>query len=158
LLGRVDVQAVGSTIGQAARTVADVAKDIAKDVTDVTLEVWDDIADNARLVNPTESRKAAERHLDAAEKAYDDLEDRAPDDVELRLLPVKNSLEALEDAFEKNQPWMSHYTAVIASIDALAPEKPVGTSGGTATLNGSTEAALVSIRAHLRAFHAQAMK
>jgi hypothetical protein len=152
------VQTVGQTIGQAARAVADVTKDVARAVADVTEDVWDDITDNVRLVNPTESRKAAERHLDAAEKAFDDLEDRASDDVDTRLLPVKTSLEALEDSFEKNQSWMTHYTTVMASIDALSPEKPVGTSGGTATLDASAHAALASIRSHLRAFHAQAMK
>jgi hypothetical protein len=158
VVGTVNVQTVGQTIGQAARTVADVTKDVARAVADITEDVWDDITDNARLVNPTESRKAAERHLDAAEKAFDDLEDRASDDVDTRLLPVKTSLEALEDSFEKNQSWMTHYTTVIASIDALSPEKPVGTSGGTVTLDASTHAALASIRSHLRAFHAQAMK
>jgi hypothetical protein len=109
-------------------------------------------------VNPTESRKAAERHLDAAEKAYSDLEDRVNDDVETRLQPLGSTLEMLEDAFEKGQSWMGHYTAVMSSLDSLSPEKPVGTSGGTATLDASTHAALMNIRQHLRAFHAQAMK
>ena len=158
IIGSVNVQSVGQTIGRAARTVADAAKDIARGVADVAVEVWDDIEDNATLVNPTESRKAAERHLDAAEKAYSDLENRVNDDVETRLQPLGSTLEMLEDAFEKGQSWMGHYTAVMASLDALSPEKPVGTSGGAATLDASTHAALMSIRQHLRAFHAQAMK
>ncbi|MEX2271636.1 MAG: hypothetical protein WD690_09205 [Vicinamibacterales bacterium] len=158
VIGRVDVQTVGQAIGQTARAVADVTKDVARAVADVTEDVWDDLTDNVRLVNPTESRKAAERHLDAAERAYDNLEDRAADDVDARLLPVKTSLEALEDAFERNQPWIAHYTTVMASIDALAPDKPVGTAGGGTTLDASTTAALAGIRGHLKAFHAQAMK
>ncbi len=158
VIGTVNVQTVGQTIGQAARTVADAAKEIARGVADVAVDVWDDIEDNATLVNPTESRKAAERHLDAAEKAYGDLEDRVNDDVETRLQPLGSTLEMLEDAFEKGQSWMGHYTAVMASLDSLSPERPVGTSGGTATLDASTHAALLSIRQHLRAFHAQAMK
>lgn len=158
VIGSVNVQSVGQTIGQAARTVADAAKNIARGVADVAVDVWDDIEDNATLVNPTESRKAAERHLDAAEKAYSDLEDRVNDDVETRLQPLGSTLEMLEDAFEKGQSWMAHYTAVMASLDSLSPEKPVGTSGGAATLDASTHAALMNIRQHLRAFHAQAMK
>lgn len=158
VIGSVNVQAVGQTIGQAARTVADVAKDIARGVADVAVDVWDNIEDNATLVNPTESRKAAERHLDAAEKAYSDLEERVNDDVETRLQPLGTTLEMLEDAFEKGQSWMGHYTAVMSSLDSLSPEKPVGTSGGGARLDASTNAALMNIREHLRAFHAQAMK
>lgn len=165
----VSVQSTGPTVGQAARTVADatrevargvasVAKEVARGVADVAVEIWDDIEDNATLVNPTESRKAAERHLDAAEKAYSDLEDRVNDDVKTRLQPLGSTLEMLEDAFEKGQSWMDHYTAVMASLDSLSPERPVGTSGGRATLDASTNAALMNIRQHLRAFHAQAMK
>jgi hypothetical protein len=158
VIGRVEVQTLGQAIGQTARAVADVTKDVARAVADVTEDVWDDLTDNVRLVNPTESRKAAERHLDMAEKAFDDLEERVSDDVERRLVSVKTSLESLEDAFERDQPWMAHYTGVMAAIDALAPERPVGTSGGTVTIDASTHAALVSIRGHLKAFHAQAMR
>lgn len=159
-IGHVEVQTVGQAIGQAARKVADVAKDVARNVAGVATDVWDDIADNATLVNPTESRIAAERHLDAAEKAYDDLEDRVSGDVETRLQPLGSTLEMLEDAFEKGQSWMGHYTAVMASLDALSPDpdKPVGTSGRGVTIDASTNAALLSIRGHLRAFHAQAIK
>lgn len=162
VIGRVEVQAVGQavgqTVGQAARVVADVAKDIARGVADVAKDVWDDVEDNARLVNPTETRKAAERHLDNAERAYSQLADRLDDAKEAPLVPVRAHLEALEDGFEKNETgWMTHYTALMAELDKLAPEGPVGTSGSV-TLDASTTAALVSIRGHLKAFHAQAMK
>ena len=162
VVGRVEVQtvgqAVGQAIGQAARTVADVAKDVARGVADVAGDVWDDIEDNARLVNPTESRKAAERHLDMAERAYDQLEDRLDDAQEAPLKPMRAHLEALEDAFEKNDAgWMAHYTALVADLNKLVPEGPVGTSGKV-TIDASTTAALVEIRGHLSAFHAQAMK
>ena len=162
VIGRVEVQtagqAAGQTVGQAARAVADAAKDIARSVADVAEDVWDDIEDNARLVNPTATRKAAERHLDNAERAYDQLADRLDDTKEAPLVPMRAHLEALEDGFEKNEAgWMTHYTALMAELDRLAPEGPVGTSGSVA-LDASTTAALVSIRAHLKAFHAQAMK
>ena len=158
VIGRVQVQTVGQAVGEAARAVADVTKDVARAVADVTEDVFDDIADNVRLVNPTESRKAAERHLDAAEKAFDDLESRTPDDVDALLMSVKSSLEALEDSFERDQPWMASYNGAIAAINALSPEGPVGTTGGKVTLDASTHAALGTIRSHLKAFHAQAMK
>lgn len=162
VIGRVEVQtagqAVGQTVGQAARAVADAAKEIARGVADVAEDVWDDIEDNARLVNPTGPRKAAERHLDNAERAYGQLADRLDDAKEAPLVPMRAHLEALEDGFEKNEPgWMTHYSALMAELDRLAPEGPVGTSGAVA-LDASTTAALVSIRAHLKAFHAQAMK
>ena len=162
VIGRVEVQtvgqAVGQTVGQAARVVADAAKDIARGVANVAEDVWDDIEDNARLVNPTDTRKAAERHLDNAERAYGQLADRLDDAKEAPLVPMRAHLEALEDGFEKNESgWMTHYTALMAELDKLAPEGPVGTSGSV-RLDASTTAALVSIRAHLKAFHAQAMK
>lgn len=158
IVGRVEVQTVGQAVGQAARAVGEAVKEVAKDVADVAEDVWDDLEDNARLVNPTESRKAAERHLDNAERAYDQLTERLDDTQEAPLVPMRASLEALEDTFEKNDAiWMTHYTAVIAELDRLVPEGPVGTSGKT-TLDASTTAALVGIRAHLKAFHAQAMK
>lgn len=158
VIGRVEVQTVGQAIGQTARAVGDAVKDIAKGVADVTKDVWDDIEDNVRLVNPTETRKAAERHLDNAERAYKQLTDRLDDAQEAPLAPMRAHLEALEDAFEKNESnWMSHYSAVIAELDKLAPEGPVGTAGKS-TLDASTTAGLVGIRAHLKAFHAQAMK
>lgn len=151
-IGTIEIQTAGKTIGQAigdaARAVAGAAK-----------EVWDDINDNARLANPTDTRKAAERHLDAAERDFDQLEERVGDDVERRLISVKTNLEALEDAYEKDQPWMTHYTALVAALDTLSPERPVGTSGAASGgLDASVHAALASIRGHLKAFHAQAMK
>lgn len=158
VIGRVQVQSVGQAIGQAARTVADVAKEVARGVADVAEDVWDDIEDNATLVNPTETRKAAERHLDAAERAYGQLTDRLTDTQEAPLVPMRAHLEALEDAFEKNDTgWMAHYTALMGELNRLVPEGPVGTSGSV-TLDASTTSALVSIRGHLNAFHAQAMK
>ena len=158
IIGRVNVQTLGQAIGQTARTVADVTKDVVRAVADVTEDVWDDITDNVRLVNPTDSRKAAERHLDAAEKAFDDLEDRSSDADDARLRSVKTHLEALEDSFERDLPWMTHYNNLISAIDALSPERPVGTSGRSRDLNASAHAALSTIRGHLKAFHAQAMK
>jgi len=158
VIGRVEVQTVGQAVGQTARAVGEAVRDIARGVADVTEDIWDDIDDNVRLVNPTETRKAAERHLDNAERAYKQLTDRLDDAQEAPLVPMRAHLEALEDAFEKNQStWMSHYTAVIAELDKLVPEGPVGTAG-KGTLDASTTAGLVGIRAHLKAFHAQAMK
>lgn len=156
--GRVELQAVGQTIGQAARAVGDAVKEVARGVADLTQDVWDDIEDNARLVNPTDTRKAAERHLDNAERAYSQLIGRLDDAQEAPVKGVGAHLEMLEDAFERNDAaWMTHYTPLMAELNRLAPEGPVGTSG-TAGLDASTTAALVSIRAHLKAFHAQAMK
>lgn len=158
VVGRVEVQSVGQTVGQVAREVADAAKTVARGVADVAGEIWDDIEDNARLVNPSETRKAAERHLDNAERAYSQLTDRLDDAGEAPLKTLGMHLEALEDAFEKDDAsWMSHYTPLMAELNRLAPEGPVGTSGSV-TLDASTTAALVSIRSHLKAFHAQAMK
>lgn len=158
VIGRVEVQTAGQAIGQTARAVGEAVKDVARGVADVAEDLWDDIEDNARLVNPTATRKAAERHLDNAERAYKQLTDRLDDAREAPLLPMRAHLEALEDSFEKNEPgWMPHYIAVIAELDKLAPEGPVGTAGRS-TLDASTTAALVGIRAHLKAFHAQAMK
>ena len=158
VVGRVEVQTVGQAVGQAARAVGEAVKEVAKDVADVAEDVWDDIEDNTRLVNPTESRKAAERHLDNAERAYGQLTARLDDTQEAPLVPMRAHLEMLEDTFEKNDAtWMTHYTAVIAELDRLVPEGPVGTSGRV-TLDASTAGALVGIRAHLKAFHAQAMK
>lgn len=158
VIGRVEVQTVGQAVGQTARAVGEAVKDVARGVADVAEDVWDDLDDNVRLVNPTETRKAAERHLDNAERAYNQLTDRLADAQEAPLVPMRAHLEALEDAFEKNDAgWMSHYTAVMAELDKLVPEGPVGTSGRT-TLDASTTARLVGIRAHLKAFHAQAMK
>lgn len=157
-VGTVQVQTVGQAVGEAARAVADVAKDVARGVADVAEDVWDDIEDNATLVNPTETRKAAERHLDAAERAYGQLAERLDDTKEAPLVPMRAHLEALEDSFEKNETgWMTHYTALMGELDKLVPEGPVGTSGSVA-LDASTTSALVSIRGHLKAFHAQAMK
>jgi hypothetical protein len=157
-VGRIEVQTVGQAIGQTARTVGEAVKDAARTAADVAQEVWDDIEDNVRLVNPTETRKAAERHLDNAERAYKQLTERLDDAQEAPLKGVGTHLEALEDAFEKDDTaWMSHYTPLLAELDRLVPEGPVGTSGGV-TLDASTTAALVSIRAHLKSFHAQAMK
>lgn len=158
VIGRVEVQSVGQAVGQAARAIGDAVKDVARGVADVAEDVWDDIEDNARLVNPTETRKAAERHLDNAERAYGQLTDRLDDAQEAPLATMRGHLEALEDAFEKNQSgWMAHYTALMNEFDRLVPEGPVGTSGKV-TLDASTTASLIGIRAHLKAFHAQAMK
>lgn len=158
VVGRVEVKTVGQAVGQTARAIGDAVKDVARGVADVAEDVWDDIEDNARLVNPTASRKAAERHLDNAERAYGQLADRLDDAQEAPLAAMRGHLEALEDAFEKNESgWMAHYTALMGELDRLAPEGPVGTSGKV-TLEASTTAALVGIRAHLKAFHAQAMK
>lgn len=170
VIGAVGVQSIGSAIGQAAKATADVAtdvakavgsatKEVAKEVADKTEDVWDDLTDNARLVNPTPQRKAAEQHLDAAEKVYDDLEDRLGDDMELQLKPMRMSLESLENAFERGESWTSYYNSVMASLDALSPERPVGTSGSaSARLDSSTHASLMAIRGHLKAFHAQATR
>jgi hypothetical protein len=150
--------AEAQTIGQAVRAISDAAKEVGRAVVDVAQDVWDDIEDNARLVNPTDTRKAAERHLDNAERAYSQLIERLDDAQEAPVRSVGAHLEALEDAFEKNDAaWMTHYTPLLAELDRLAPEGPVGTSGSV-RLDASTTAALVSIRAHLKAFHAQAMK
>jgi len=158
VIGRVEVRTVGQAVGQTARAIGDAVKDVARGIADVAEDVWDDIEDNARLVNPTASRKAAERHLDNAERAYEQLADRLDDAQEAPLAAMRGHLEALEDAFEKNESgWMAHYTALMRELDRLAPEGPVGTSGKV-TLEASTTAALVGIRAHLKAFHAQAMK
>lgn len=48
-------------------------------------------------------------------------------------------------------------TVVFEKTNRLAPEGPVGTSGKV-TLEAATTASLIRIRAHLKAFHAQAMK
>lgn len=157
LVGQVEVNTVGQVVGETARTTADVVKDIARGVADVTEDIWDDIEDNARLVNPTETRKTAERHLDMAERDYDALEDRLTGAQQAPLKAMRAHLEALEDAFEDDKPWMTHYTALMAELDRLVPEGPVGTSGSV-RLDASTTAALVSVRGHLKAFHAQAMK
>ena len=152
------VRTAARTIGETARAITDAAKDVARGVADVAQDLWDDVEDNARLVNPTATRKAAERHLDNAERAYSQLMERLDDAKEAPLKGVGAHLEALEDAFEKNDAsWMTHYSPLLAELDRLAPEGAVGTSG-SATLDASTTAGLISIRAHLKAFHAQAMK
>lgn len=151
-------QSVAGQIADAARAVGNAAVQVAKEVGDKAEDVWDDVTDNASLENPTESRKMAERHLDAAEQTYDNLTDRLDDAQEAPLMPMRAHLEALENAFEKNDAgWMTHYTATIAALDALSPERPVGTSGGTVTLDTTTTAQLGTLRAQLKAFHDAAM-
>jgi hypothetical protein len=149
---------VGSATADAAKAVGRAAVNVAKQVGDKAEDVWDDVTDNAELVNPTNERKMAERHLDAAEQTYDRISERLNDAQEAPLVPMRAHLEALEDAFEKNDgTWMTHYTAVMAALDNLSPERPVGTSGGTVTLDTTTTAQLGTLRAQLRAFHDQAM-
>jgi hypothetical protein len=158
IIGTVDVKPFGTDVADAAKAVADAAVDVAQEVGDKTEDIWDDITDNAGLVNPTDERKAAERQLDAAEHTFGEIEDRLDDAQEAPLKTMRAQLESLEDAFEKDDAsWMTHYTAVIASLDALAPERPVGTSGGTG-LDVMTQASLGTIRAQLKVFHDQAMK
>ncbi|MDQ3169506.1 MAG: hypothetical protein M3Q55_05155, partial [Acidobacteriota bacterium] len=125
-------QNVAGQVADAAKAVGRAAVNVAKDVADKAEDVWDDATDNAKLVNPTDSRKMAERHLDAAEQTYDHITDRLDDSQEAPLMPMRARLEALEDAFEKNDgTWMTHYHAALAALDRLSPERPVGTSGGT---------------------------
>jgi hypothetical protein len=158
VLGTVDVQSFGDQVADTAKAVGNATVDAAKAVGDKVEDVWDNATDNASLVNPTESRKMAERHLDAAEDTFDRIDDRLDDAQMAALKPMREHLEKLEDAFEKNDPsWMTHYTATIAALDALAPERPVGTSGGAATMDTTTQASLGSIRAQLKSFHDQAM-
>lgn len=150
---------VTEQVADAAKAVGNAVVDVAKDVGDKAEDVWDDVTDNAKLENPTESRKRAERQLDAAEKTFDGIEDRVDDAQKAHLAPFRGHLEALEDAFERNDAsWMTHYTAAMAALDALSPERPVGTSGGAVTLDVTTQAALGTIRAQLKAFHDHAMK
>lgn len=152
---------VGSVTADAAKAVGRAAVSVAKNVADKAEDVWDDVSDNAKLVNPTEARKMAERHLDAAEQTYDHITDRLNDTQEAPLVPMRAHLEALEDAFEKNDStWMTHYHAVMSALDKLSPERPVGTSGtttGTVTLDTTTTAQLGTLRMHLKAFHDAAM-
>lgn len=158
IIGTVEVKPFGVDVADATKAVADAAVDVAQEIGDKTEDIWDDITDNATLVNPTDERKAAERQLDAAEHTFDGIEDRLDDTQEAPLKTLRAQLESLEDAFEKNDAaWMTHYTAVIASLDALVPERPVGTSGGTG-LDVTTQASLGTIRAQLKVFHDQAMK
>lgn len=152
---------VGDQVADAAKAVGNAAVDVAKAVGDRVEDVWDDVTDNARLENPTESRKLAERQLDAAEKTFDGIEERVGDAQEAHLAPFRGHFEALEDTFERNDAsWMTHYTAAMAELDRLAPERPrpVGTAGGTVMLDVTTQASLGTIRAQLRAFHDHAMK
>lgn len=147
-----------SQVVDAAKAVGRATVTAAKAVGNAAQDVWDDVTDNDSLVNPTESRKMAERHLDAAENTYDSITDRLEDAQEAPLTPMRAHLEALEDAFEKNDAnWMTHYTATIAALDALSPERPVGTSGGTIALDTTTTAQLGTLRAQLKAFHDAAM-
>lgn len=151
---------VGDQVGDAAKAVGNAAVDVAKAVGGTAKDVWDDVTDNAKLENPTESRKLAERQLDAAEKTFDGIEDRLDDAQEAPLAHFRGHLEALEDAFERDDAsWMTHYSAAMAALDRLAPERPraVGTSGGAVTLDVTTQASLGTIRAQLRAFHDHAM-
>jgi hypothetical protein len=152
---------VGSATADAAKAVGRAAVSVAKDVADKAEDVWDDVSDNAKLENPTEERKAAERHLDAAERTYDHIADRLDDAQEAPLKPMRAHLEALEDAFEKNDgSWMTHYHAVMSALDALSPDRPVGTSStttGTVTLDTTTTAQLATLRMQLKAFHDAAM-
>ena len=158
VLGTVEVKSFGDQVADVAKAIGNATVKAAKAVGDKAEDVWDDVTDNAELVDPTESRKMAERHLDAAEKTYDGIDERLDDTQMASLAPMRAHLEALEDAFEKNDPsWMTHYTATIAALDGLAPERPVGTSGGAATLDVTTQASLGSIRAQLKLFHDQAM-
>ncbi len=151
-------QSVTGQVVDAAKTVGNAVVKVAKQVGDKAEDVWDDVTDNASLVNPTESRKMAERHLDAAEQTYDHITDRLNDAQEAPLVPMRAHLEALEDAFEKNDgTWMTHYTAVMAALDGLSPERPVGTSGGTVALDTTTTAQLGTLRMQLKAFHDAAM-
>lgn len=153
-----DDQSVAGQVADAAKAVGRAAVSVAKDVADKAEDVWDDATDNAKLVNPTESRKAAERHLDAAEKTYDNITDRLDDTQEAPLKPMRAHLEALEDAFEKNDgTWMTHYHAVMSALDTLSPDRPVGTSGGAVTLDTTTTAQLGTLRLQLKAFHDAAM-
>ncbi len=157
-VGTVQVRSFGDEVADVAKAVGNATVQAAKTVGDKVEDVWDDVTDNAELVNPTESRKMAERHLDAAERTHDGIEDRLDDAQEAQLKPMRAHLEALEDAFEKNAAgWMTHYTAVIAALDGLAPERPVGTSGGAVTLDVTTQASLGTIRAQLKSFHDAAM-
>ena len=152
---------VGEQIADAAKAVGHAAVDVVKAVGDTVDDVWDDVTDNAKLENPTESRKLAERQLDAAEKTFEGIEERVDDAQDAQLAPFRGHLEALEDAFERDDAsWMTHYTAAMAALDVLVPERPrpVGTSGGTVTLDVTTQASLGTIRAQLRAFHDHAMK
>jgi hypothetical protein len=158
LVGSVTVQEAGSAVGQAARAVGNATKDVAQDIADAAQDVWDDITDNVALKNPTETRKMAERHLDAAEKTYDTLDERLDDAQEAQLMGLEAQLEALEDAFEDDDAaWMTHYTSVMATLDRVSPERPVGTSGGTAALDVTSHAMLGTLRMQLKSFHAQAM-
>lgn len=158
LVGQVEVKTVGQVVADTARAAVDIVKDVARGVAGVTKDIWDDVEDNVRLVNPTEPRKAAEKHLDMAERDYDALEDRLTDEQEAPLAAMRGHLEALEDSFEKDEAgWMTHYTALMAELDRLVPEGPVGTSGSV-RLDASTTSALLGIRGHLKAFHAQAMR
>lgn len=156
-----DNQSVAGQVVDAAKAVGRAAVSVAKDVADKAEDVWDDVSDNARLENPTESRKLAERHLDAAEQTYDHITDRLNDAQEAPLVPMRAHLEALEDAFENNSnTWMTHYHAVIAELDRLSPDRPVGTSSTTTSaivLDTTTTAQLGTLRMQLKAFHDAAM-
>lgn len=163
-IGEVRVETYDNTvaddIADAADATGDAVADAADAVADAAQEVWDDVTDNDGLVNPTESRKMAERQLDAAEKTFEGIEDRLDDAQEAPLAVFRGHLENLEDAFEQDDAsWMTHYNAAMAALDALAPERPVGTSGGavTVTLDTTTQSQLGTIRAQLRAFHDHAM-
>ena len=158
VLGTVEVKSFGDEVADVAKAVGNATVQAAKTVGDKIEDVWDNVTDNASLVNPTDSRKMAERHLDAAEKTYDGIDERLDDTQMASLKPMRAHLEALEDAFEKNDAaWMTHYTAAIAALDRLAPERPVGTSGGVVTLDTTTQASLGTLRAQLTSFHNEAM-
>ena len=151
-------QNVAGQVADAAKAVGRAAVTAAKAIGNKAEDVWDDVNDNASLVNPTPERKMAERHLDAAEKTYSDIDDRLNDAQMAPLVSMRAHLEALEDAFEKNDgAWMTHYTATLAALDNLSPERPVGTTGGTVTLDATTQTELANLRAHLTAFHNAAM-
>ena len=151
-------QNVAGQVADAAKAVGSAAVKVAKAIGNKAEEVWDDVTDNTSLVNPTESRKMAERHLDAAEQTYANIDEHLNDAQMAPLVPMRAHLEALEDGFEKNDGmWMTHYTAALAALDNLSPERPVGTSGGTVTLDTTTHAQLGTLRAQLKAFHDAAM-
>lgn len=156
-------QSVTDQVADVAKAVGSATVSAAKAVGRATKEVWDDVTDNDTLVNPTESRKLAERHLDAAESTYDNITDRFDGAQKAQFEPLGHHLDALEDAFEKNDgTWMTHYHAVMSALDALSPDRPVGTSGGTISggtvaLDTTTVAQLGTLRMQLKAFHDAAM-
>lgn len=154
IVGRVDVKTFGERVGDAVAKGIDVTADKTEDVVDEVADkiedvgdwledLFDDPNDNARIVDPTPNRQRAEQQLDTAEKILGQLKDSLDGPAERQLEPLDDNLEKLEDAFERNNGvWIAYYSKTMEALDRLSPDRPVGTSGGSAMLDAGAHARL----------------